>query len=100
MMEFVEIITHIASQLNAIVYHKAKSRRYYDVMLFLDKRERDSKAKLPSLTSTTYLGTLDFKYAEENLAPFEKLETEKEWLLYIKDPENYHHKYADSEALC
>lgn len=97
MIEMVEAFKHIASMILAVTYHKAKSLGYYDVMLFLEKEEREAKCKLPSLTSTSYLGREDLKYAEENIDIFDNITCEQDLLKKIK--ERFRHTGAPEEFL-
>ena len=84
-MELVKAFANIASTINIIIYHKAKSLGYYEVMLLIEKEERSLKYKLPSFTSTFNLGTTNFKNAEENIDTILDLKTEKEWLTFLKN---------------
>ena len=85
MIELVKAFANIASLMNLVVYHKAKSLGYYEVMEFMDKEERQSKCKLPSFTSTSNLGTSNFIDTESNIDTILQLQTEKEWLTYLKN---------------
>lgn len=64
-----------------LLVFKMKKMQYQEALLFLYKNHNH---KLPSLTSTQYLGTKAWYYAESNLDNYDNIKTEHDWLSYFK----------------
>ena len=64
MIELAQAFAQIGSQIETLMIFKMKKLHYNNALLFLYKQHRDYK--LPSFTSTKYLGTKDWYYAETN----------------------------------
>lgn len=84
-MELVKVFAIIASQLQALMVFKMKQKRYNEALLFLYKNQD----KTPSFSSTQFLGTKDWYYAESNLLNYDHLQTEKDWISYFKQVYHY-----------
>ena len=85
MIEAVKAFIRVAVVVNAIVYHKAKLLGYYNVMLFLEQEERNAKHKLPSFSSTEFLGKPDIEIIEPSIDLLENIDCEADMLKSIKE---------------
>ena len=84
MSQVLELVKHfaiLASLIETTIIFKMKQLHYNNALLFLYKNHNH---KLPSFTSTVYLGTSNWHDAELNLINHDDLKTEDDWMKYFK----------------
>lgn len=85
MIEFAKLMAYIISQIDSILFFKAKQYGYTNSMLFIYKNRPNN---LPSFTSTSNLNNPTWKEIEENIQKLDLSSDEK----YLKQlQEAYRH---------